>query len=68
MSRFPYDAPDRDERDEEGSTRDGYVTCNRCSQGPFTWLHTGVRWRLVDDRNRFHECTGVKPDDFEDLA
>lgn len=45
----------------------GYVTCNRCGQGPFTWLHTGIRWRLVDDNNRFHVCSGVKPNDFDAL-
>lgn len=46
---------------EEG----GPVRCKRCGQGPFTWLHTGVRWRLVDDNNRFHECLGITPDDFD---
>lgn len=46
---------------------DDEVTCERCGAGPFTWLHTGVRWRLVDERARFHQCAD-KPattDDFD---
>lgn len=65
MTAFPFSEPDREPEDDAIPV--GYGTCRECKQGPFTWLHTGIRWRLVDDRNRFHVCTGVKPDDFDAL-
>lgn len=44
---------------------DDEVMCERCGQGPFTWLHTGIRWRLVDEKSKFHECHAVSKDDFD---
>jgi hypothetical protein len=61
---------DRDDEEEEAKAMPGYeVHCKHCHQGPFTWTHTGVRWRLVGDRGKLHECGGVpgSADDFDVL-
>jgi hypothetical protein len=45
------------------------VQCRRCKKGGFTWHDTGVRWALIDDAGKLHECgTVAKLSDFEDLS
>ena len=39
------------------------VECKRCGAEGLDWIHTGVRWRLMDGKN-FHVCT-ASPDDFD---
>lgn len=45
------------------------VTCKHCGAGPFTWVHTGERWRLVGERGKFHTCAPkATADDFNVLT
>lgn len=46
------------------------VACKRCGEDGLTWLHTGLRWRLIGENARFHERTKADTkvsDDFEAL-
>lgn len=44
----------------------GEITCNRCGAEGLGWVHTGVRWRLMDEAGKFHTCGPVaSADDFE---
>lgn len=45
-----FDSYDPADDDEEG------VTCKRCGQPGLDWIHTGERYRLVDDGGRLHVC------------
>jgi hypothetical protein len=59
---------DRDDDEEDAYATPGSpgeVKCKYCGAFPLTWLHTGVRWRLTDERGRFHECVTFSKDDFE---
>lgn len=41
------------------------AVCKFCGTECLTWIHTGVRWRLIDDHG-FHVCPNVAtPDDFD---
>lgn len=56
-------------RDDERDEGDEDVQCRRCHQRGFTWHHTGLRWALLDDDNKIHECgTVARTSDFEDLT
>jgi hypothetical protein len=50
-----------DDNEDEG------VTCRRCGATGLEWINTGVRYRLMGDDGKFHECA-TKPDtsDFKD--
>lgn len=50
-----------DEHEDEG------VTCRRCGEGGLEWTNTGVRWRLMNDDGKFHECQATaEACDFKD--
>lgn len=55
------------ERFEDES--DGCVTCKFCGKRGLEWMHTGERWRLVGEDDRFHVCKKTNAaDDFDDLT
>lgn len=57
-----YDEYPDDRDDDEG------VTCKHCGKEGLEWLHTGKRWRLIDDEGNFHVCRNDDAiDDFEVL-
>lgn len=65
---LPGGVLDDDDEEEDAKAMPGdEVRCNRCGEGPFTWTHTGVRWRLVGERGKLHECHGApaSADDFD---
>lgn len=45
----------------------GPVVCKYCDASDVEWLHTGVRWRLIDSSTgRPHNCPRIASvDDFE---
>ena len=44
-------------------------TCNRCGKSGLWWVHTGVRWALIDeDTKELHVCNQATVNDFEDLT
>lgn len=45
------------------------VTCNRCGKRNLDWHHTGVRWRLMEQDGKLHDCLSkpASPDEFEVL-
>ncbi len=52
-----YDEPDDDDKS---------VTCRRCGASGLEWINTGVRYRLMDDAGKFHQCQTKAPaSDFE---
>lgn len=52
-----------DDDDEEES-----ATCKHCGETGLEWIHTGVRWRLIDAAGKFHVCKNDHViDDFEVL-
>ena len=56
---------DRGDEDYDGSD----VTCDRCGAENLEWIHTGVRWRLLNSDGRFHVCnTAASADEFEDIS
>lgn len=64
MSEIDYDQ--RDPFDDYERDPDNNIQCNRCGQRGLSWHHTGVRWRLMDQRGRLHVCPPVDAsDDFE---
>lgn len=71
MSRAPWagvgpkgELPPDDEFGNEMPAGD--VTCKRCGTPGLEWVDTGVRWRLIDERGRPHECGQVaKAEDFD---
>lgn len=52
------------------SDDDGYtVRCKRCGEEGLEWIHSGVRWRLIDGDGKPHVCKNDNAiDDFEVLA
>lgn len=62
----PHEEPDDDEEAAKAGPG-AEVMCKHCGQGPFTWVHSGVRWRLVGERGRIHQCAGAPgtADDFD---
>lgn len=62
---FAVDPGNDEQADAMAEGSPGEVRCKICGAFPLTWLHTGVRWRLTDERNRFHECVTFGKDDFE---
>ena len=47
------DGPPDDEHPEGG------VRCKRCGADGLEWLDTGMRWRLIDENAKPHECGRV---------
>jgi len=43
--------------------------CNRCGKRNLDWHHTGVRWRLMEQDGKLHDCLSkpASPDEFEVL-
>lgn len=52
---------------DEGDEEPTELTCNRCGESEgLSWLHTGVRWRLMGENGRFHVCKQIDAaDDFD---
>lgn len=61
VARRP-DAFDMDDADEQQEPGD--VACNRCGATGLEWVHTGVNWRLADERG-LHQCNAAN--DFDTL-
>jgi len=51
----------------DSGRRPARIRCQHCGVGA-TWTHTGVRWALLDNTGRLHNCrTGpASTDEFED--
>ena len=48
---------------------EGAVSCKHCGYGPLDWHHTGVRWVLLDDDSKIHDCRGTASiDEFEEIT
>ena len=56
---IPGDPCDDEQDNDEG------VTCRRCGATGLEWINTGVRYRLMDDTGKFHQCQSkARADDF----
>jgi hypothetical protein len=65
MTQYDLDA---DRFGDDGDEPAALPTCNRCGEGR-TWHHTGLRWALLDDAGRLHNCSvGASADEFDDLT
>lgn len=68
MSRFPYDAPDIEDRDYDEPQE--APTCNRCGAMDLEWVDIGgakPRWRLYEGK-KLHVCPPASVTEFEDLT
>lgn len=59
--------------DDYGCEEDEYqgndVTCQHCGAEHLDWVHTGVRWRLLNSDGKLHVCnTAASIDEFEDIS
>lgn len=62
MSALDYLPDDLGANDDYG---DDEVTCNRCGADNLEWVHTGVRWRLMESNGKWHNCGVAGADEFE---
>lgn len=57
-----------DPGDEDYDEEDNGATCKRCGVAGLEWFHTGVRYRLMEENGKFHECKQIDcSDDFDVL-
>lgn len=55
-------SPQGEEREDVAGT-----TCNRCGMPGLVLMHTGVRWKLFEEKGHEHVCRALDSD-FEDLT